>query len=174
MNSVTPFDVLKTRIQTVKPSPSYTQLGSKPLSSMSPALAEECCQTTMLTDIGRPGNVATNPLTCFTSVSSTTPLTASSTVTIEHLNASPTSMRLQAPSGCLYPSKWVGIWGETVTIEQGLSRGAASLTAARAVASNAGSTPLSAVIPGGFWNEIAAVRREAGVRGLWKGAGTTL
>ena len=27
---------------------------------------------------------------------------------------------------------------------------------------------------GGFWNEVAAVRRESGIRGLWKGVGTTL
>jgi solute carrier family 25 protein 39/40 len=27
---------------------------------------------------------------------------------------------------------------------------------------------------GGFWNEVATVRRETGVRGLWKGVGTTL
>lgn len=26
----------------------------------------------------------------------------------------------------------------------------------------------------GFWSEIANVRRETGVRGLWKGVGTTL
>lgn len=27
---------------------------------------------------------------------------------------------------------------------------------------------------GGFWGEIAAVKRETGIRGLWKGVGTTL
>jgi hypothetical protein len=26
----------------------------------------------------------------------------------------------------------------------------------------------------GFWAEIAAVRRETGMRGLWKGVGTTM
>lgn len=29
-------------------------------------------------------------------------------------------------------------------------------------------------VMGGFWNEVATVRRETGVRGLWKGVGTTL
>ena len=31
-----------------------------------------------------------------------------------------------------------------------------------------------AVAAGGFWNELATVHRETGVRGLWKGVGTTL
>lgn len=69
-----------------------------------------------------------------------------------------------APAGCYHPSKWAGIWGEAeaVTFEQALGRGIP------------GGLPLEVHKEGGFWNEIAAVRRETGVRGLWKGVGTTL
>jgi hypothetical protein len=27
---------------------------------------------------------------------------------------------------------------------------------------------------GGFWGEIATVHRESGIKGLWKGVGTTM
>lgn len=70
-----------------------------------------------------------------------------------------------APAGCYHPSKWAGIWGEAteaVTFEQAIRRGIP------------GGLPLEVHKEGGFWNEIAAVRRETGVRGLWKGVGTTL
>jgi len=29
-------------------------------------------------------------------------------------------------------------------------------------------------VMGGFWGEIATVHRETGVKGLWKGVGTTM
>ena len=71
-----------------------------------------------------------------------------------------------APEGCYHPSKWAGIWGEAMTFEEGVSRGllgpGGSLRAALANSQ------------GGFWTEIAAVRRETGIKGLWKGVGTTL
>jgi len=53
-----------------------------------------------------------------------------------------------------------------MTFEEGVSRGllgpGGSLRAALANSQ------------GGFWTEIAAVRRETGIKGLWKGVGTTL
>jgi solute carrier family 25 protein 39/40 len=65
-----------------------------------------------------------------------------------------------APTGCLQPSKWAGIWGEPVTYEEALARGS--------------KVTIPGSPPGGFWNEVMAVKRETGVRGLWKGVGTTL
>lgn len=70
-----------------------------------------------------------------------------------------------APSGCLHPSKWAGIWGEVVSLEEAVSRGIVGL-------SRGGSAQL--VSTGGFFNEIALVRQQAGIQGLWKGVGTTL
>jgi solute carrier family 25 protein 39/40 len=29
-------------------------------------------------------------------------------------------------------------------------------------------------VMGGFWGEIATVHRETGIKGLWKGVGTTM
>lgn len=68
-----------------------------------------------------------------------------------------------APSGCLHPSKWAGIWGEVVSLEEAVGRGMVSLR---------GTAPMESA--GGFWNEIALVRQQTGIRGLWKGVGTTL
>lgn len=34
--------------------------------------------------------------------------------------------------------------------------------------------PLQGMVRSGFWGEVAAVRAEVGVRGLWKGVGTAL
>jgi solute carrier family 25 protein 39/40 len=81
----------------------------------------------------------------------------------------------EPPSGCLHPSKWAGIWGEAVTLEEAMARGAGRM--------NGGSATL--VVPqgpagamegvmGGFWGEIATVHRETGIKGLWKGVGTTM
>jgi hypothetical protein len=30
------------------------------------------------------------------------------------------------------------------------------------------------ILPGGFFNEVGSVWRETGLRGFWKGVGTTL
>ena len=154
---MTPFDVLKTRMQTVKPHPRY--IPSKvPIPQPS---AAECCQTTVL-ESHPPLGTVNNTLTCFSSTSGSTGVLA-----LEHPLEAPVTMSRSippAPEGCLYPSKWAGIWGETLTMDAGLG------------ASRAGTAALSAegALVGGFWQEIAAVRNESGIRGLWKGVGTTL
>lgn len=75
---------------------------------------------------------------------------------------------LEAPAGCYHPSKWAGIWGEAMSFEEAMSRGFL-----RGGALSLGGEA-SAEVSRGFWSEIATVRRETGVRGLWKGVGTTL
>lgn len=79
------------------------------------------------------------------------------------------ALSLTAPAGCYHPSKWAGIWGEALTFEEALSRGILSPSGALAWGREA-----RAEAAPGFWSEIAAVRRETGIRGLWKGVGTTL
>lgn len=80
-------------------------------------------------------------------------------------------MAMAAPAGCYHPSKWAGIWGEAITFEEVLNRGGllrsdGALALRRPVAAETATH--------GFWSEIATIRREAGLRGLWKGVGTTL
>lgn len=60
-----------------------------------------------------------------------------------------------------------------MTLEQAMARGVTGM--------NGGSATLilpleeaGAGVIGGFWNELATVRRETGVKGLWKGVGTTM
>lgn len=84
--------------------------------------------------------------------------------------------------GCAFPSKWAGIWGEAVSLEEALARNVRSTNGGIAMAGGDGMATL--VLPlqgdrtgtkrGGFWGEVAAVRSEVGVRGLWKGVGTAL
>jgi solute carrier family 25 protein 39/40 len=107
----------------------------------------------------------------------------------------PSSTPAPPPSGCAFPSKWAGIWGEAVTLEEALARSVVNVGGARGLAGVAGlgggfgglggiggvgGAGATLVLPqegwaaSGFWSEIAAVRRETGIRGLWKGVGTTL
>ena len=62
------------------------------------------------------------------------------------------------------------MWGEAVTLEEALARGVVSINGGGTIVLPSTGEPLL----GGFWNEIAAIRGENGVRGLWKGVGTTL
>ncbi|KLT44999.1 mitochondrial carrier [Cutaneotrichosporon oleaginosum] len=125
---MTPFDVLKTRLQTVQPHI---------------PLPIECCQTPLLTPSA--------DVTCATSTLPRAP---------PRPQPQAVAYALAAPEGCYHPSKWAGIWGEAVSFEEAMTRGFL-----RGYADER---------PRGFWSELAAVRRDAGVRGLWKGVGTTL
>lgn len=197
---VTPFDVLKTRLQTVPPHlhPSFAPASgpippsSTPIAINSPAAAADCCQTTSGTSI-KPQH----PLVC----------THSSSISIPPLanhNANH-NVRLSPPSGCLNPSKWAGIWGEPIpSIPSGIPAGRGGAGAGVLVlrqgpgialreSSNIGVGDLlssmksstsgtvsagieigSSTSTGGFWKEVAAVRAESGIRGLWKGVGTAM
>lgn len=136
---MTPFDVLKTRLQTTQPH-------LRPEFIPPPV---ECCQT---------------PVVGITSVSCATSTLPGAT------QPKPAAMAMSAPAGCYHPSKWAGIWGEAITFEEVLNRGGLLRSdGALALHRPAAESPSS-----GFWQEIATVRREAGLRGLWKGVGTTL
>lgn len=89
----------------------------------------------------------------------------------------------EAPQGCAFPSKWAGIWGEAVSLEEALARNVRGGNGGLSMAGGEGMATL--VLPlqgqmgegvkrGGFWGEVAAVRSEVGVKGLWKGVGTAL
>ena len=169
-SSVTPFDVLKTRLQTVQPHPQYA--------SMASTAAEDCCQTSILTPTSNSrlrldGNSA-NPLTCYSATATEGEALASVRAHVSFASLRPSFSPAPPPSGCLNPSKWAGIWGEAVTMQQALARGiigtgnGATATLVLPMESGAGG------VMSGFWNEVAAVRRETGVKGLWKGVGTTL
>ena len=189
---MTPFDVIKTRLQTVQPPPG---LPAFPI----PTAADECCQTTLLSSAQQPrtagagghGNAAgkaPNPLTCINSAPVVTPSRRSAPLptSLQYSTMQPATTPAVAPSGCLHPSKWTGIWGEAVTLEEAMARNLA-LSTNGGVAGAGGGTGML-VMPirrghphgiestsaSGFWAEIAAVRREAGIRGLWKGVGTTM
>jgi solute carrier family 25 protein 39/40 len=190
---VTPFDVLKTRLQTVQPQSSQSQSVNLTANSLRPA--SECCQTSLLTQPPPPASSrrlgkakqspAPNPLTCFTS---TAPDDISRSQSARASNARALYSSLtgtvvspgEAPSGCAFPSKWAGIWGEAVNLEEALARNVRSTNGGMALAGGEGMATL--VLPlqasptgrGGFWGEVAAVRSEVGVRGLWKGVGTAL
>lgn len=68
------------------------------------------------------------------------------------------------PEGCLHPSKWSGIWGETMTLDeaQSLLRGAEATRRAAIVQES------------GFWQEVRVVLQDTGYKGLWRGTGTAL
>jgi solute carrier family 25 protein 39/40 len=150
---VTPFDVLKTRLQTVQPDPFKT--------APPPVPSADCCQTSLLTPRRAPPGKK-NPFTCFSSVDEF-PASRYPRAKFSSLTALPAP----APSGCSFPSKWAGIWGEAVTLEEALKR----------IKSGGGNIYSTLVLPrdkAGFWSEVAAIRSDVGVRGLWKGVGTTL
>jgi solute carrier family 25 protein 39/40 len=151
---VTPFDVLKTRLQTVQPDPFKT--------APPPTPSADCCQTSLLTPRRAPPGKK-NPFTCFTSVDEFPVSRRGARAKFSSLTA---TLPASAPSGCSFPSKWAGIWGEAVTLEEALKR-----------IKNGGGSLSTVVLPrqkAGFWSEVATIRTEVGVRGLWKGVGTTL
>ncbi|BEI86134.1 hypothetical protein CcaverHIS002_0604210 [Cutaneotrichosporon cavernicola] len=137
---MTPFDVLKTRLQTVQPHirPEF----------LPPPV--ECCQTPLLMS-----GASTESIACATSTLPRAPPPRPQAV----------AYALAAPEGCYHPSKWAGIWGEAMSFEEAMTRGF--------LARGGFAEPKTAPTRG-FWSEVAAVRRDAGVRGLWKGVGTTL
>ncbi|WWC97275.1 hypothetical protein V866_004154 [Kwoniella sp. B9012] len=165
---MTPFDVLKTRLQTVPPHP-------RPEITLSPtSLAEECCQTTVLSQ--PPHSLRISPLTC---QSQSTALHSSSTNT-QHLSFASVRpnhiLPMEAPEGCLHPSKWAGIWGEALTLENATANpsqmrigGGGGVGVLRIPVQQEESQVMR-----GFFSELAAVRKENGIRGLWKGVGTAI
>ncbi|WVR03237.1 hypothetical protein IAU60_000228 [Kwoniella sp. DSM 27419] len=182
---MTPFDVLKTRLQTVQPHVRSSPRPPPP--PVSTAIASECCQTTLLSATASPHSTSTNPLTCFSTSPSTSgtavlPREAAATGQLSFASLRPAVAPASAPDGCLHPSKWAGIWGEALTFEQALARGVVG----QGVAGGSGGMASSVLalpqqvaeaereVMRGFWSEVAAVRRETGVRGLWKGVGTAI
>ncbi|KAJ9117543.1 hypothetical protein QFC22_004393 [Naganishia vaughanmartiniae] len=189
---MTPFDVLKTRLQTHRPS-------STPANQ--PNIV--CCQTGVIPEIGRSGvqsttitstssftqsgRSSTTGMTCLSSsgaaaesatasISSQTaqrffPLSTSGSSAFA-ASAAPTASSAGAaalyapppPEGCLHPSKWSGIWGETMTLDeaQSLLRGAEARRGATVVQGS------------GFWQEVRVVLQDTGYKGLWRGTGTAL
>lgn len=147
---MTPFDVLKTRLQTVQPT----------VRVPAPAVPAECCQTVVLpARLSGAAAVAAGG-ECATSVIPGAPRPGPSS---RHVV-------LAAPTGCYHPSKWAGIWGES----EATALGTIALRRNGAADVAAGAAVLAPERERGFWGEVAAVRRETGVRGLWKGVGTTL
>ncbi|WWC57772.1 uncharacterized protein I303_100307 [Kwoniella dejecticola CBS 10117] len=192
---MTPFDVLKTRLQTVQPHPRPEYSISKIIQPTS----EECCQTTLLSNSNPQSRSRISPIQCQTTSSTSSALHSSSTNTqhVSFANLRPSAAGIgsiplqEAPEGCLHPSKWSGIWGEALTLESGVSNPSLSRNSSIGSIGGAGvgvlqmpthaqeRIRLSAVqseeqVMRGFFSELAAVRRENGVRGLWKGVGTAI
>ncbi|KIR62583.1 metallochaperone [Cryptococcus bacillisporus CA1873] len=220
---MTPFDVLKTRLQTVPPHllPSFAPASgpipaSAPIAINSPsaaaaaAAAADCCQTTYS---GSGTSIKPqHPLVCTHSSSIAIPFTKPpggmdlsalrpSPSPPANANANPNVNGLRPPSGCLNPSKWAGIWGEPIPpIPSGIPggeggvlvlregpgvalRGSSNIGVGDLLSSMKSSTSGavsggigigSSTSTGGFWKEVAAVRAESGIRGLWKGVGTAI
>ena len=154
---MTPFDVLKTRLQTVQPDPFKTAPPTAP--------SAECCQTSLLTPRRAPPGKK-NPFTCLTSVDEYPAARISRGTRAAFSSLTVPALPAPAPTGCSFPTKWAGIWGEAVTLEEALKR-----------IKSGGNIYSTLVLPrdkAGFWSEIAAIRSDVGIRGLWKGVGTTL
>jgi len=166
---VTPFDVLKTRLQSrppPRPKPTHPLPPAVPLSSNS---LNPCCTTTLL---NRPHLAASGPpppLLPSAASSSTTSHRAhqlycasSSDVTRLLRNASSSAairLDLVPPVGCESPAGWRRLIDDFRTGKLDVP---------------AGNAKGKGVALGGFWEEVQSVRRESGIRGLWKGVGTTL
>jgi solute carrier family 25 protein 39/40 len=198
---VTPFDVLKTRLQTVRPSQTIVP---SPFISMPETI---CCQTAVIRSAkAGPGPSSLRQMA--SSNMSPQGTTANATCLTANMKASPQSVQLPArfvpafaassstqatsmaippaPEGCLHPSKWAGIWGELITNEEAerLRSGGTTTTSSLSELSDQarkGAKELTKRIvstsaaEGGFWNEIRVILAEpAGWRGLWKGVGTGL
>ncbi|KAL7420237.1 Carrier protein, mitochondrial [Cryptotrichosporon argae] len=178
---MTPFDVLKTRLQTGQPHLRPEYLPPPP----------DCCQTTIFAR----ASPSPSSLTCLTSAAqapealaaatmrstSSTDLSraAASRIPPAPVSLNPLQQALDKvaagpapPRGCYHPSRWAGIWGEAMTFEEALARGVIEPGGALSLA-GAPQGRVAARVPG-FWVEIGNVWRETGVRGLWKGVGTTL
>ncbi|KJE01932.1 metallochaperone [Cryptococcus gattii NT-10] len=231
---MTPFDVLKTRLQTVPPHlhPSFVPASgpippSAPIAINSPsaaaaaAEAADCCQTTYSgggAGVGAGTSIKPqHPLVCTHSASlsisskpsrgrgidvsalrpsPSPPANANSNI---NPNANANANALRPPSGCLNPSKWAGIWGEPIPSGipgggggggvlvlregSGVALGGSSNIGVGGLLSSMKSSTSGAVSAGigigntstgGFWKEVAAVRAESGIRGLWKGVGTAI
>ncbi|GHJ85078.1 hypothetical protein NliqN6_1480 [Naganishia liquefaciens] len=185
---MTPFDVLKTRLQTHRPgAASNTQSNVV------------CCQTGIIPEIGRSGaqsttitststlsqtgRISTIGMTCLSSSAAEASAVSASTQTAQRffpfstsgspafsgatVSGSGGTATLYAPpppEGCLHPSKWAGIWGETMTLDeaQSLLRGAETGRGGAVVQQN------------GFWQEVGVVLKDTGYKGLWRGTGTAL
>lgn len=184
---VTPFDVLKTRLQTVQPHPRHSFDARNSGAALARAGPEECCQTSVVaSSLSASSSRRTSQGECLSSKTSAPRLAPGQPLLFSTLRtASPAA---PVPDGCLHPSKWAGIWGEAITLEQAISRtvggsgprGGAGGTLVLAPGflgqSSGGPSTLEAVggRVGGFWTEAALVFRDTGVRGLWKGVGTTM
>ncbi|KAK8844575.1 hypothetical protein IAR55_006422 [Kwoniella newhampshirensis] len=186
---MTPFDVLKTRLQTAQPTPRPSSSFAK---GVAKASSSDCCQTTLVTphhpDTGLriPPSTTANPLSC---ASTTAQISQpSSRLPVQTLSFSalrPAAAPASAPAGCLNPSKWAGIWGEPLTFDQALARGPTGGGASGGGGAGVLTLPIGGQaqlrrpeqlrsLGSGFWSEVAAVRAETGIRGLWKGVGTAI
>lgn len=158
---MTPFDVLKVRMQTHTP-----RVRSSPAAPAAPAAgitpADVCCQTVA-------PNVPSSTRSSSTLGSTLIRQRAAESLRVATGGGGGGGSVAMAPAGCINPSKWTGIWGETVTLDEAMDR----LARQRA---RAAPNVLAGVARGGggFWAEIGVVMSETGVKGLWKGVGTGL
>ncbi|WWD22880.1 hypothetical protein CI109_107375 [Kwoniella shandongensis] len=182
---MTPFDVLKTRLQTVPPHPrsDIPPLGT----TVAKGSSSDCCQTTLLTAQST-SKSSTNPLSCAsTTAQISQPPSRLPPQALSFSALRPAVAPVSAPNGCLNPSKWAGIWGEPLSFDQALARGLGGGAShgggggAAVLTLPAGAQQTQLHVPeqirklsSGFWTEVAAVRRETGVKGLWKGVGTAI
>lgn len=198
-STVTPFDVLKTRLQTVRPS---TQL------LVSPEQVT-CCQLDPSPPFQhiRLGEAGPGPQSAVQRAAAAAaaaasrppsyPSTQSHVPNVYQVNpstAGSATLFPRAPEGCIHPSKWSGIWGELVTPEEaeriqchrgGLSANPPSTVSQLGQQARQGAQALRGKLlggakgggpaGGGFFSEIGVILSEpAGWRGLWKGVGTGL
>jgi len=140
---VTPFDVLKTRLQTVRPSQT-TMPNARPT-----PMDTLCCQTAVLPSAPETAQAGPGPnslkqritptsfsplntanATCLSAQIAPTISKGSSFVPsfatgsgrsglqLSTMSGSGATLIPPAPEGCLHPSKWAGIWGEIVTQDE--------------------------------------------------------